>query len=371
MNKIILFLIAIGFTALSCNAQSTVNLTIKGNVKNAEGEIVYLKDIKNGAIINVDSAVVKNNKFVMTPSDMRPREAFISFKSNPSLSRTVIIEKGTLKINGDYNTFWLAEVSGTPSYNLMREYETLNKKYEAKRQEQTYKYQDELKLKGSQLMEALRNKFRAIDQDIQKEHLRAKKEFFKANSTSVFSAYAISKEKFKAYEDVEFLADALSSNIESNGFIDEINSIKKNLSSVVIGKKAPGFTLKTIDGKTISLKDFKGQVVLLDFWASWCQPCRVNNPKVMKLYEKYKNSGFTVIGISLDDKEDAWKAAVKADKLTWINVSELKGWNGDISKKYLVTAAPTTFLIDKKGNVASRTLHGDQLENKIKELIKK
>ena len=142
---------------------------------------------------------------------------------------------------------------------------------------------------------------------------------------------------------------------------------------LIEGSIAPGFSLKNPNGEEISLESFKGKYVLIDFWASWCIPCREENPNVVKAFEKYKGKNFTVLGISLDGGKGArenWVNAIKNDGLPWEQVSELLGWQGKISKRYKVGAIPANFLIDPNGKIVGRNLRGADLDNKLKELFK-
>lgn len=142
--------------------------------------------------------------------------------------------------------------------------------------------------------------------------------------------------------------------------------------NAIIGTEAPDITQPNPDGKNMSLSDLKGKVVLLDFWASWCGPCRRSNPEVVRLYNKYKDQGFTVFNFSLDRDKDKWVQAIEADNLSWPNhVSELKGWKSETSKKYGVSAIPQTFLLDQEGKIAGKNLHGKELEQAVEKLLNK
>lgn len=133
---------------------------------------------------------------------------------------------------------------------------------------------------------------------------------------------------------------------------------------------APEIVLNDYNGKPIALSSLRGKVVLLDFWASWCMPCRGENPNVVRMYEKYKDKGFTVYSVSLDESKDAWMKAIDADNLSWPNhVSDLKGWTSDVVATYGVTAIPTTYLLDRDGNIIANNLRGAQLEQKLQELF--
>ena len=129
------------------------------------------------------------------------------------------------------------------------------------------------------------------------------------------------------------------------------------------------FSLPDIKGDSLRLSSMKGKVFLLDFWASWCVPCRFSNKHLVKLYEKYKGKGFEIVGVSLDDNRNAWKKAVGKDKITWLQINDSKGWDAMSAAKWQVDAIPASFLIDRDGNVVSINAEKQELENKIRQLL--
>jgi len=136
-----------------------------------------------------------------------------------------------------------------------------------------------------------------------------------------------------------------------------------------IGTDAIDFTQNDMEGKPVTLSSFKGKYVLVDFWASWCKPCRAENPAVVKVYNKFKEKNFTILGVSLDDKKDAWIKAVQMDKLTWNHVSDLQQWNNAVAQLYHVQSIPGNFLIDPNGKIIARDLRGEDLEKKLCEVF--
>lgn len=135
------------------------------------------------------------------------------------------------------------------------------------------------------------------------------------------------------------------------------------------GKPAPEISLKDISGQTVSLSSFKGKVVLIDFWASWCMPCRKNNPKLVALYEKFKGEGFEILGVSIDKDNADWKTAIEKDRLSWTQVVDNAGWNAQSTIDYGVEGIPASFLVDQEGIIRGVDLEGKELESMIKKLL--
>nr|HQU58722.1 TlpA disulfide reductase family protein [Saprospiraceae bacterium] len=143
----------------------------------------------------------------------------------------------------------------------------------------------------------------------------------------------------------------------------------KKAQSFMIGGEAPDFTLKTPEGQDMSLSELRGKVVLIDFWASWCGPCRRENPNVVRMYNEYKDKGFDILGVSLDKTQDRWVEAIQQDGLSWHHVSDLKGWANEVAQAYGVRSIPHTVLIDAEGKILARNLRGEALEQKLAELF--
>ncbi len=156
---------------------------------------------------------------------------------------------------------------------------------------------------------------------------------------------------------------------ESAAYIQQLGRQISSARNLMIGAEAPDFTQKTPEGEPMSLSDLRGKVVLLDFWASWCGPCRRENPHVVKLYEKYQDKGFDILGVSLDRTKERWVDAIAKDKLTWHHVSDLKGWKNAVAGSYSVRSIPHTLLLDKDGKILARNLRGAQLDAKLKEIF--
>ncbi len=188
--------------------------------------------------------------------------------------------------------------------------------------------------------------------------------------SALLLAYSYDTDPNKDVALLEKRFNMLNASATQNRYASGIKNVIEIGKIGAVGTKALDFTQPDTSGKNISLSQFRGKYVLLDFWASWCGPCRRENPNVVTAYNQYKNKNFTVLSVSLDQDKNNWLNAIKADHLTWTHVSDLQYWSNEVAKLYHVEQIPQNYLIDPNGIIIARDLRGDQLQAKLREVLK-
>ncbi|MEQ9582418.1 MAG: TlpA disulfide reductase family protein, partial [Arenibacter sp.] len=227
--------------------------------------------------------------------------------------------------------------------------------------------------------EATANSLRDEFAELQEEYKNFELNFIKNNPNGLISALLIEKglgtrmiESDEAQKMYDALTPEIKETLPAKNILKSLEAAKareEKGKSTEIGATAPDFSGPTPDGKELSLKEAMGKVTIIDFWAAWCKPCRVENPNVVNIYNKYHSKGLNIIGVSLDRKEEDWKKAIADDKLSWNHISSLDYFNDAVAKLYNVEAIPATFILDENGVIVAKNLRGPELESKISELL--
>jgi peroxiredoxin len=374
MKKILLAAIAI----LPAMAFAQTNkFIVEGTVGNLNAPAkVYLQFSLSGKTVT-DSVKLKNGKFHFDGAvgDV-PVNAYLLLNdkgTGPSYKdyKDIYLEKGTINVTGT-DKIATATVTG-PKAN------TDNENYHA-----VMKPIDEgqnaidAKLKAATPEQAQSPEF-LKQQKLEQKALDAKekelnRKFIQDNPDSYVSMNALESFAYSAdYVDIEPLYNNLTPAIKNSVQGKEFGERLPKLKAVALGATAPEFAEADTSGKIVNLSSFRGKYVLIDFWASWCGPCRRENPNVVKAFNKYKGKKFTIVGVSLDrpNAKDKWLAAIRKDGLTWTQVSDLKFWDSKTAGLYAVRGIPQNFLLDPDGKIVGKNLRGDDLEEKLAEIFGK
>lgn len=336
---------------------------LKGNVKGFSDSIVFLT---YGTFNNskIDSVKVKDGQFVFKGAVGEPLQGML-FSRNYRLHVDLFVENGTISITGNIDAPGDIKVAGSAVVN---EYEVFNKQIMANRKRvndiftEAYNAKQAGDTAKAKQLEADGNKWYAYEYEIRKDYIRQ----HPASPISVreLQMYVSNKnleESTKMYE-------ALDPKTKTTEQGKELTERIVLLNKILTGKPALAFSQNDVDGNAVSLASFKGKYVLLEFWASWCGPCRAENPNLLKQKEIFGDK-FRILGVSLDKAKAPWVQAIAKDGLTWTQVSDLKGWNNEIAVLYGVKAVPANFLIDPNGVIIAQDLRGEALNKKLKELF--
>lgn len=358
MKKLV-FATALLCAALGASAQSSY--VINGTTdEEKNGQTVYLS-LSEGTWTPVDSTTVSQGKFTFKGSQQKPCFAMVGIGRSGT---TVILEPGNITTFIGKNS----AVSGTPmndKLNACLEKERVfTPQYLALRKESKTIEKGDKKAE-----EALEAKWSAID--AQKAIVR--KESIKANTNSIIGAYFLNmSERDLTSEEIEEIVATASPEFKENGYTQKVINHQIAVKRANVGVRFTDITLKDIKGNTVSLSDYvgKGKYVLIDFWASWCGPCRKEMPAVKAAYEKFASKGFEIVGISLDSSQSAWEKGTADLGITWPQMSDLKGWKCEGAALYGVNGIPFTLLVDPAGMIIAKNLRGEEIDSKLSELLK-
>eukprot|EP00388_Colpodella_angusta_P008439 GDKJ01023082.1.p2 GENE.GDKJ01023082.1~~GDKJ01023082.1.p2 ORF type:complete len:369 (+),score=27.06 GDKJ01023082.1:2108-3214(+) len=355
-----LILLVVGLAACKDKTKFTVN----GKFENAGTDRkVYLYGMSSTTMAVLDSTTLsEKGEFKFTR--VAPEADF--FRINIGDKEYIIVAKNgdEIKLNADLKDKNAAyTINGAEEADKLTEFNTLRHTYAAKIEAIKNDFDQKVEA-NPEKREALLNEITPVYTKAVEDLNAAVVKFANDNTKSLVSFYAISLVNPTGNEAAmvkyaENVDENLKKNSAVKSFVDRVAKLK----AVQVGQMAPDFSINSIDGKTIKLADFKGKFVLIDFWASWCAPCRAENPNVVKAYQKYNSRNFTILGISLDKDKAAWAQAIKQDGLTWNHASELADFEGPTVRLYQVEAIPSSFLLDPTGKIIARNLRAEELDN--------
>lgn len=351
----------------SKNGADKGNYAIKGKLQNQTSGPIYLSELGEQQFVFRDTATVAaDGSFEFTGKMPASNLYRISLTDQNML--LLVIDTPSIEVTADARDLRKTYVvKGSKESNILK---TLMGQVEGMQQQAANlekRFVAAQQAGKQDSMQYLQDKY----MEMPKENSKAIKSLIRANPASFVSTYA-TLSLLNPEEDFEFMdsmAVVFEKNVPDSKYAGLLSTKLSALRTVAVGQEAPEITLPNPEGQPVALSSLKGKYVLIDFWASWCGPCRQENPNVVRMYNKYKDKGFEIYGVSLDESKDKWLGAIAKDKLTWPHVSDLKGWNSSAAQKYNIQAIPQTVLLDKEGKIIAKNLRGKPLEDKIASLL--
>lgn len=367
MKKLIYAFLPFAFL-VSCGESSNgfdINGDLRGDMEN--GTLVFLKRTdEQGRAIDIDTTKIENGNFAFEGEAGSPELHYI-FIDQLQGNIPIIIEEGTITISGQKDSLAFTDIKGTPQNELFSDFLETSRSFSSRAMSMSDDMRRATMQQDTALMISLRDEYGELQEEAKLFELQYAKE----HPNALISALLLDKiltMNMLPEQEVKELYEALSPEIKGTTAGKKIKDKLDKSVTTSIGAKAPNFSAPTPSGEELALNDVLGKATILDFWAAWCKPCRAENPNVVRVYEKYKEKGLSILGVSLDRKSEDWKKAIEDDGLVWNHVSNVQYFD-EIAKLYNVDAIPATFILDENGIIVAKNLRGPALEQKISELL--
>lgn len=363
MRNVLLIALLLGI--ISCTTKPSYEVKIK--LTSAEGK-AYLSQRVKGDWVKLDSVALINGEGIFKGVVKNPEIYYLGLSSKKE-KLPFFVDNAMVSIAGSADSLMNAKITGS---KVQDEYQALQDKLDVLDKQGTNLYElskealkGGLKSKSDSLMTLADKAFMEVDNQ--------QKDYIKANPASYVSPYLLGRVYYDMEADVlDGFLSGLDAKLDSVPTVLTLRDRVAKLKLVAIGQIAPDFTMNDAAGNPLKLSDVysKNEYTLVDFWASWCGPCRRENPNVVAVFNSYKTKGFGVLGVSLDADKAKWEKAVVDDQLTWAHVSDLKGWKNEAAALYSVNSIPANLLVDKTGKIIGRNLREEKLQVTISGLLK-
>jgi peroxiredoxin len=370
---------------LSCKHEASKQFEVSGHIRNSVDKMVYLQEtpLGSGERIIADSSIVgKDGSYSLKAKSTEESLFSLFLKGEIYPFAYVINDVSKIVVNADAQNQTDYEIKGSEASKSLKDFSLKT----SGKWSVLYALGHEIDSLMKSGVPDSSSRVRSINEQgaSQLDDLRNYVSgFIKSSNDPITSSWALStSSQVFSMEDYQALLNGIVTKFPAHKGVAKIKEMNERQLALAkqksqpidepqwINKQAPELSLPDINGKTITLNSFKGKYVLVDFWASWCLPCRKENPNVVQAYNKYKNKNFTILGVSLDKEKEDWLGAIETDKLSWTQVSDLQEWNSAAVSTFNFSGIPFNVLIDPEGKIIAQSLRGDSLEEKLEEILK-
>lgn len=368
MKRLILILL-IGLSFTACKNKEL--FVIKGKFENAGTDNkVYLYSLDRQNQVPLDSTVL-SDKGEFKFSHSTPAVDFFRIASGNKEYMIIAKNGDEIELTADLLSETMAyTISGAAEADKLSELNTTKNQYMGRISALQREFEEQSEAhpeKRNEILEQMRPRYNNEIEGLNKAVL----DFANKNTRSLAGFYAINLLNPAEFEkELVSYADQIKNDFKDNASVKEFVEKMSRLKAIQVGQPAPEFTINSINNTPVKLSDYKGKYLLLDFWASWCRPCREENPNLVRAYNAYKSKNFDILGISLDKDPAAWKQAIEADGLGWSHASDLMDFEGESARLYQIEAIPSSFLLDPNGIIIAKNLRGEQLDAFLSKTLK-
>ncbi|MCD4737270.1 MAG: AhpC/TSA family protein [Bacteroidales bacterium] len=368
MKNSILFLLACFFFAsCSVNQDDKTNYTINGTIDGNYSNYIYLFQRGSGEWIVLDSVLADTGSFVYKGTIELPELLYISDFSKKN-HMPVFIEQGEMVFSTTLNNFIHGSLTGSATHEEYKQEGQEIKSYYTKLEQAWGKIQQARTAEDPAAEAKFQEEYDKTDEGLRTFILNKTNQ----NNTSVVPVYFVLRNAYYYDEnDLEPVVTGVDASITGSVYVTKLKDRVETLKRVAIGQPAIDFTMNDPEGNPVKLSSLYGNYLLIDFWASWCGPCRRENPNLVSAYNKYNKKGFEIFGVSFDKDKDKWLEAIADDNLIWNHVSDLIGWGNAAGKLYAIKSIPSNTLLDPDGKIIAKNLRGEDLIKKLEEIFDK
>lgn len=370
MKKIYAILV-LGLFIVGCNSipENEFKLVgeLRGDVKDSTKIFLKISDTVGRGLIEIDTTYLLNGAFEFSGTSELPQLHYL-FIDGYRGSSPLVIENGAIEFEAQIDSLQFAKIKGTEQNKMLMEFMDERNRM----QEISKTFNDDLRkanaAQDTAAVQALREEYF----ELQEKSKNYNQEFIEGHPNSLMSSLlllGIAQRKTLTVDEIDELLKNLSPEIQKTWSARRTKEILDAQQKTKVGAVAPEFSGPTPNGELLTLNEVKGKLTLIDFWAGWCKPCRMENPNIVSVYNKYKDKGLSVVGVSLDRNREQWLQAIADDGLEWNHVSNVQYFDGPIAKLYNINAIPAAFLLDENGVIVARDLRGPSLEAKVSELL--